>query len=391
MRAMIVRQGRQEERREGRRGERRRAAQSAAAIQEERSWRMAALLIAIGGLLAFASAVAPPAHGAERAPAKASPAAAQPAPIEAVASIGMTVSDLDRSIDFFTKALDFEKVSETEIAGETYERLTGVFAMRARVATLRLGEETITLTQFLAPRGRPRPEVAYSNDRWFQHIAIIVSDMDRAYARLREAGVEHVSPGPQLLPEWNKNAGGISAFYFRDPDGHALEILHFPPDKGAAKWHGEKSGRLFLGIDHTAIVVSDTEASLRFYRDVLGFRVAGESENYGPEQERLNSVHGARLRITGLRAAEGPGIEFLQYLAPGAGRAMPVDERANDLMHWQTMLRARGRTDLAARIRAANVPLVSPGIVDTPDRALGFSRALLVRDPDGHVMEIVNP
>jgi catechol 2,3-dioxygenase-like lactoylglutathione lyase family enzyme len=41
----------------------------------------------------------------------------------------------------------------------------------------------------------------------------------------------------------------------------------------------QTTGRLFLGIDHTAIVVSDTEASLKFYRDVLGMTVAGESEN----------------------------------------------------------------------------------------------------------------
>jgi catechol 2,3-dioxygenase-like lactoylglutathione lyase family enzyme len=367
---------------------------SAAAIAEERSWRTAAILIALGGILAFASALAPPAHGAERA---AKPAAAKVAtaavasPVEAVVSIGMTVSDLDRSIAVFSNVLDFTKISDTEVTGETYERLTGVFAMKARVATLRLGEERITLTQYLAPRGRQRPEIAYSNDRWFQHIAIIVSDMDRAYARLRQAGVEHVSPGPQLLPAWNKNAGGISAFYFRDPDGHALEVLHFPPGKGAAKWRQPKGDRLFLGIDHTAIVVSDTEASLRFYRDLLGLRVAGESENYGPEQERLNSVHGARLRITAVRADEGPGIEFLQYLAPGAGRPMPVEERANDLMHWQTTLRATLGDPLLARLRAANVPYVSPGVVDTPDRALGFSRAMLVRDPDGHVMEIVKP
>ena len=45
---------------------------------------------------------------------------------------------------------------------------------------------------------------------------------------------------------------------------------------------------------------------MRFYRDALGLRVAGESTNYGPEQERLNNVFGARLQITGLRAAEAP-------------------------------------------------------------------------------------
>jgi len=71
---------------------------------------------------------------------------------------------------------------------------------------------------------------------------------------------------------------------------------------------------VFLGIDHTAIVVDDTNASLRFYRDTLGMQVAGESENYEVEQEHLNNVFGARLRITALRAAKGPGIELKRAL-----------------------------------------------------------------------------
>lgn len=101
-----------------------------------------------------------------------------------------------------------------------------------------------------------------------------------------------VSEGPQRLPDWNPAAGGIRAFYFRDPDRHPLEVLQFPAGKGDPKW--ARRDRLFLGIDHTAIVVSDTEASLRFYRDALGLRVAGAAENWGPEQERLNHVSGAQ-------------------------------------------------------------------------------------------------
>src|SRR5438128_6328224 len=143
-----------------------------------------------------------------------------------------------------------------------------------RIARMKLGDETIELTEFLAPRGRPAPADARSNDHWFQHVAIIVSDMDRAYARLRQYKVQHASSGPQLLPEWNRNAGGIRAFYFRDPDQHPLEILWFPAGKGSAKWHAP-TDRLFLGIDHTAIVITDTEASLRFYRDRLGMELAG--------------------------------------------------------------------------------------------------------------------
>jgi catechol 2,3-dioxygenase-like lactoylglutathione lyase family enzyme len=229
------------------------------------------------------------------------------------------------------------------------------------------------------------PPDTRGNDRWFQHVAIIVSDMDKAYSRLREHGVAHGSTGPQRLPDWNPGAAGIRAFYFRDPDGHFLEVLQFPPGKGLAKWH-QPGTRLFLGLDHTAIVVLDTDRSLAFYRDVLGMRIAGEGENHGPEQEHLNNVFGARLRITALRAAAGPAIELLEYLAPRDGRPAPLDLRANDLAHWQTTLVTGDPSPLLARSRAFS--LVSPEVIALPDATLGFARGLLVRDPDGHAMRI---
>lgn len=297
------------------------------------------------------------------------------AQVRSVDSIGITVGDLDRAVDFYTQVLTFEKQSEREVAGTDYEHLFGVFGMRLRVARLKLGTERIELMQFLAPRGRPIPADARSNDVWFQHVAIIVSNMDEAYARLRSFKVEHASSGPQRLPDWNPNAGGIKAFYFRDPDGNHLEILEFPAGKGAPKWH-ERKGQLFLGIDHTAIVVTNTEASLRFYRDVLGMRVAGTSENYGSEQERLNNVFGAHLAITALRAPEGPGIEFLEYLAPRGGRPIPADTQANDRWSWLINLRA---ANPAALTKAAR-----NDFTQTPDGALGFRRGVILKDPDGH-------
>jgi hypothetical protein len=90
------------------------------------------------------------------------------------------------------------------------------------------------------------------------------------------------------------------------------------------KWQAPGS-RLFLGIDHSAIVVTDTDASLAYYRDTLGLKVVGGSENYGVEQERLNNVFGARLRITALRAGYGPGVELLEYLAPRTGRPISMN------------------------------------------------------------------
>jgi catechol 2,3-dioxygenase-like lactoylglutathione lyase family enzyme len=308
--------------------------------------------------------------------------------VKGVDSIGLTVSDLDRSVEFYSNVLQFQKVSQTEVDGEGYEHLEGVFGLRMRIARMRLGEEYIELTEFLAPRGRPAPVDARSNDRWFQHVAIIVSDMDRAYQRLRDYKVQHASSGPQLLPSWNKNAGGIRAFYFRDPDGHPLEILWFPPDKGNPKWH-RRTESLFLGIDHTAIVISDTEASLKFYKDRLGMEVAGESENYGPEQERLNNVFGAHLHITALRTASGPGIEFLEYMTPRDGRPIPPEEKANDLIHWQTRFLGISVDEAAQTLRNSRSAFVSTGAVELPDGKAGFRKAVTVRDPDGHAVQIV--
>jgi len=318
-------------------------------------------------------------------------AASEPKPLViAVDSIGITVSDLDKSVDFYTSVLSFEKVSEYEADGDAFEHLTGVFGLRLRTARLRLGSEFIELTEYLAPKGLPVPPGSRSNDRWFQHIAIITGDMERAYQHLRRHKVQHASSGPQRLPAWNKNAGGIDAFYFKDPDGHALEVLAFPPDKGNPKWR-QPSDRLFLGIDHTAIVVADTETSLRFYRDTLGLQVAGESENYGIEQERLNNVFGARLRITALRAASGPGIEFLEYLAPRDGRPYPLEARANDLIHWQTRFTGPAVEVAEGRLRAARAPFLSTGAVAVPASTSNFSKALTARDPDGHAFQIVEP
>jgi catechol 2,3-dioxygenase-like lactoylglutathione lyase family enzyme len=307
--------------------------------------------------------------------------------VQAVDGVGITVSDMDRAVDFYSRVLFFEKVSDVEVSGSEYERLQGVVGLRLRVVRMKLGSEAIELTEYLTPKGRAIPGDSRSNDRWFQHIAIIVNDMDQAYLWLRRHRVQHVSPEPQRLPDWNPNAAGIRAFYFKDPDGHPLEILQFPPDKGEARWH-RRSDSVFLGIDHTAIVVGDTEQSLGLYRDVLGMKVVGGSENWGWEQERLNNVAGARLRITTLRAASGPAIELLEYLMPRDGRSAAADIQANDLVHWHTIVMTPDAVGAVRSLRAGRFASISAGpSALLPDSTLGFRQGFTLRDPDGHALQ----
>jgi len=309
------------------------------------------------------------------------------AQIKRLDAIGITVGEMSRSVKFFSKVLDFKKVSDEEVFGQSYEQLEGIFGLRMRIVRMQLGDEFIELTDYLTSGGRTIPEDARSNDLSFQHIAIVVSDMDKAYQHLRKYMVMHISTGPQTIPASNVAAAGVKAFYFHDPDMHNLELIYFPKGKGQAKWQ-KSNGKLFLGIDHTAIGISNTDSSLRFYKDLLGIERKGDSWNMGMEQAHLNFVEGASLHITGLRAATGPGIEFLQYLEPGPGKPYPADSRADDIWHWQTILITSDATKLYDQLTAYSYKLISKGLVIFQNKNGTNSKAFIIRDPDGHALLI---
>src|SRR5262245_29191118 len=231
-----------------------------------------------------------------------------------VGAIGFTVSDIDRSVSFYRDVLTFKPISDVEVDGPEYDRLWGIFGVRARVVRMQLGEQQLEPSEFLSPPDvRPIPVPSYSNDLWFQHIAIVVRDMEAAWAQLRKHHVRQISPRPQTIPMSNVPAAGIKAIKFRDPDGHNLELLWFPEGKGNPIWK-KPGSNLFLGIDHTAMTVRSTESSTKFYRDLLGMMIAGGTLNMGTTQQYLDSLPGARTRVTGLASKVGPpGLEFLEY------------------------------------------------------------------------------
>ena len=307
--------------------------------------------------------------------------------ITGITRVSFTVSDLDEAVEFYTETLPFQKDTVFLLKGENIQQLFNVqdTSLLVKVARLRLGDEQIELMEFQSVKisGRKIPADSRSNDLWFQHIAIVVSDMAKAYQQLAEKEVTHVSTSPQTLPAYLPAAAGISAFYFRDPDGHNLELIDFPAGKGDPKWqHG--GDKLFIGIDHTAIGIEATKPSLEFYKNILGLNIAGASENYGTEQEHLNQVFGARLKITGLKAKSGIGLEFLDYIAPPGGRLYPNDTKATDLWFWMTTFKVKDIQKLYAKLKAQNYLLVTNRVVEFEtlgnDATLGF----LVRDTDGH-------
>ena len=116
--------------------------------------------------------------------------------VQRIRAIGLTVADVERSKDFYEQALSFETVSDITVAGQDYSQLEGVAEAKIRIVTLQLGDERIELWEYLTLRENPYLSIRKAMTLWFQHLAIVVSDMDRAYAHLRSFPIDPISIEP---------------------------------------------------------------------------------------------------------------------------------------------------------------------------------------------------
>ena len=314
-------------------------------------------------------------------------------------SVGFTCTGADGLAAWFERWLGFRRLATSEHNGDAYCSLVGLAGARLRRLTLAIGEERLELSEVLDPAahrpGRPVPADSRSNDLWFQHICLVVPAIEAVAPALQQqiaAGALQPisSDGPQRLPDWNAAAAGIVAFKLHDPQGHPLELLQFPADKGDARWH-QPAAAAVLGIDHSAIGVSDPQRTARFYGELLGLSSPGGGTNSGPEQDRLDGLGGTEVGISAWRAAQGMGIEALAYRQPAGGRPQPDDFGAQDLSHWQIRLEVDDLERVAAGLVACGGHQISAGILDL-EGCLGhdWSRAMQVADPDGHRLQLVS-
>jgi catechol 2,3-dioxygenase-like lactoylglutathione lyase family enzyme len=257
----------------------------------------------------------------------------------AIAGFRLVTADLPRLSHFYEAALGFVPDGPERPIGAEAMRLLGIAGSGWR-RCLRLGEQRLALDRFDEP-GRPMQPGTDAAWLSFQHLALVVTDMAAAYSRLRNAA-SITRYGPQLLP---KSAGGVSAFKFRDPDGHPLELLQFPS--------GDR--KISPGIDHSAISVADASASTVFYES-LGLTRGHATLNHGPEQARLDDLQGVEVDVVPmLPDIATPHLELLGYRMP-RGQAGP-SLRPNDI---------------------AATRIVWHG-----------TQPALLRDPDGHLHEII--
>lgn len=255
----------------------------------------------------------------------------------------LVTPDLDRLARFYA-ALGFAIGKRAPSAADEV-RLLGLDGTGERL-TLRLGPSHVELDRF-DPPGRAYPADSTAADLVFQHLAFVTDDAAAAWARAEQAGAVPISRERQVtLPP---SSGGVTAVKFRDPDGHPLEFLQFPPGTNP-DW----TGRGVQGIDHSAVSVADADASRRFYAE-HGLMEGKATVNQGPAQVALDGLDDVRVDVVPMQPGDSPPhVELLAYRTP-RGRPSPAGT-LNDMA--------------ATRIVWAG------------------DRAALLRDPDGHCHQI---
>ncbi len=287
--------------------------------------------------------------------------------------VGLNVGDLDRASAFYRDALGFSAIDRQSYRQAGIDLLAGD-GVRVRTERLGLGSQQIELSQFELP-GASYPADSTAADLWFQHFAIVTRDMAAAYERLERSGSTPITrDGPQRLPP---AAGSVVAYKFRDPDGHPLELIHFPPG-------GRNPVRRFgplgptTGIDHSAVSVADADRSVAFY-SALGLSVSSREVNSGPAQDRLDGLSSVSVRVIGMLPADTPTphVELLSYDNP-RGRPASVSSSYRDIADSKLIFEI---ADLATFIQELALAGISP---DSTIKDGVKTSAARLRDPDGH-------
>ena len=137
---------------------------------------------------------------------------------------GITVSNLERSLEFWRDVLGFELSHRAQQKGELAEQITGVPGAEILIAIVKAPGHKIELLEYRAPvdrqHFRPRP-----CDVGSVHIALIVDNLDVVLARIASSGWKAAGK-PQTLTA-GPNAGK-RVIYVRDPDGTTIEFMQMP-------------------------------------------------------------------------------------------------------------------------------------------------------------------
>lgn len=133
---------------------------------------------------------------------------------------GIVVSDMNRSLCFYTQLLGFCIVADAEECGPCLDKVLALPEVEVRTVKLGIANEDtlLELLQFHTPQS-PQPRGLAIHRIGLTHLALTVEDLDTLYEQLIQCGVRTASP-----PQWSAD-GRVKLLFCEDPDGVHLELV----------------------------------------------------------------------------------------------------------------------------------------------------------------------
>ena len=141
--------------------------------------------------------------------------------------LGTVVSDLDKSVRFYTEGIGFRELKGFDVSGDLAAAagLTDSKPLSIRVLVLGEGPEATKLKLMQVAGTSPRTgdtDFIHSHTG-FRYLTIMVADTNAAVERLAKLGVKPLAKTPLALPE--SLAPGMALTCVRDPDGNIVELV----------------------------------------------------------------------------------------------------------------------------------------------------------------------
>ena len=216
-------------------------------------------------------------------------------------------------------------------------------------------------------------------------IRFLVRDLDGLVAAAQKAGSIVVTSGgvPLTVPTPGPLTGSARAIMIRDPDGYPVELMQLTPVPSTPA--GDTSN--VIGA-HMSVVVADLDASLAFYRALIGpdvqTRTASGWQN-DVSFTRLRNLPEISYRSAAvLLPGSAIGLELIQFRGVGQTAYRPAFQ---DIGFGHVALVVRDIERALERLtQQGSVPLASSGTWTRFSPAL---RGVYTRDRDGFFIEII--